>query len=318
MFMRKMFKLRKRLALIACAVLMALPFHHARAIGLKEHSVVTDNTIKLGDIFYGLPRDEDRVLGMAPRPGQDMVLNARTLLRIALSLDLAWRPASVTDQVILKRAATVIDTDVISSRVREALRENGAGGRFTVSLPQEHQEIILPHDQPATLDITRVSLDHSSGRYEVTVAAPSKDNPLQEFTINGQIQPIVLVPVLKNNIENGRVIRESDLDYVEVLERDFISGTIIDEQALVGMTPRRIAFAHRPLNKNDIVAPQVVARGDVVLMRLQEGPLQLTMQAKALENGSTGDVIRVLNTSSNVTVQAVVTGEKEVRVATAN
>lgn len=314
-FAASRFKARPYLFAVTLVLFFSLPAPHARAMGLKENSVVTGNTITLGDIFYGLPRDEDRVLGSAPRPGDDMVLNARTLLRIAVSLDLPWRPSSSTDHVVLRREATVIGHDRIKSSIKSALAGEGLSGTYDISLPPEQTDIILPRDQPATLEVSRLSLDRAKNSFDVTLAAPSKENPIQQINVRGRIHPLVLVPVLKDNIQNGRVIRDSDIDYIEVQEGRFISGTVIDEQALIGMTPRRMAFAGRPLQENDIIAPQIVSRGEFITVTLDDGPLSLTAQGKALENGAKGDIIRVLNTASNVTLQAVVTGEKQVRVA---
>ena len=73
--------------------LLSIP-QRASAVSLKPTSVITEDTIRLGDLFSGLEHKSERVLGMAPRPGQDMVLNARTLMRIAIALDLPWRPTS--------------------------------------------------------------------------------------------------------------------------------------------------------------------------------------------------------------------------------
>jgi flagella basal body P-ring formation protein FlgA len=305
---------RKTLIFSVLAIMFALPFSNARAIGLKENSVVKDSTIKLGDIFYGLPRDEERVLGAAPRPGKEMVLNARTLLRIAISLDLAWRPSSSADRVILRREATIIDQDMIVSSIKDALLKKGMDGHYSITIPKEYEQIVLPHEEDATLDITRVVLERNKNRFDVTIAAPSKENPIQQVTLRGNIHPMIIVPVLKTGVEQGRIIQDSDIDYIEVKESAFITGTIIDDRKLIGMTPRRIAFAGRPIKQQDIIAPVIVERGELVIMSLSEGVLNLTAQAKALENGARGDVIRVLNTASNITIQALVTGEKEVRI----
>ncbi len=304
----------KRFWIVCCLCLLALPFHQAFAVGLKNNVVVTDNTIKLGDIFYGLSRDEERVLGVAPHPGKDMVLNARTLLRIAIALDLPWRPTSSTDQVIIKREATVIDATQIQDSLTHAIASQGFGGSFTVSIPLDYSQIVLPHDQPASLDVSNVTLDRYKNTFEATVAAPSNDNPIQKFQVSGRIHPLIVVPVLKDNRQHGHIITAKDIDYIKVREGDFVHGTIVDDSFLVGMTPRRFAVAGKPLRESDIIAPRIVERGDYVTMNLKHGPLNLTAQGKALENGSKGDIIRVVNTSSNITVEAVVTGQKEVTV----
>lgn len=296
--------------------LAALPVYATGAIGLKENVVVTGNTITLGDVFYGLERDQERVLGVSPRPGQDLVLNARTLLRIAIALDLPWRPSGSGDQVTIRREATVIGQNMIEDHIKHAIADEGFGGAFSVRIPADYGQIILPREEPASLDVTQVSLNRSNNTFEATIAAPSAENPIQKFQVSGTIHPLIVVPVLKENIQNGHVIGAEDLDYIQVEEANFLNGTIVDDQALVGMTPRRFGVAGRPLRAGDLMAPKIVSRGDLVTMILDDGILNLTAKGKALENGSKGDTIRVVNTSSNVTIQAVVTGINEVRIAT--
>lgn len=98
------------------------------AIGLKSNSVITSDKITLGDIFYDLKKDSDRVLGNAPAPGKDMVLDAKTLLRISLALDLEWRPTHGSENVILKRQATIIEAKQIIDTIKEKIsQENSLG-----------------------------------------------------------------------------------------------------------------------------------------------------------------------------------------------
>ncbi len=287
---------------------------NANAIGLKENSIVTDDTIKLGDIFYDLPRDEERVLGNAPRPGQDMILNARTLLRIALALDLAWRPTHDGDRVTISRDATVIEYEQIKEALNTALYDEGVYGEYELSVPSQYQQIILPHDQPAKLAITKFDVDTSRKIFEATIAAPSAENPIQNLLVKGQISPVITVPILINNIQAGNIINKSDISYIKIKERDYTKDTVIDADMLTGMTARRVLIAGRPIKKVELAAPQIVERGELVTMSLLEGVLNLSTQVKALENGAKGDIIRVVNTSSNQTLQARVTGQNQVTV----
>lgn len=308
-------KIMRSLFLLAgCTPLLMYPLQHASALGLKENSMITDNTIKLGDIFYGLQRDEDRVLGIAPRPGEDMVLNAKTLLRIALALDIPWRPANATDQVILRRAATIIEREAIEDNLMQSLIDQGIYGDFNVNIPSQYSQITLPADQPAEMEVVDMTVDNSNKSFKAVVAAPSAANPIQRFEISGTIQPMVSVPVVKENIQTGRIINASDIEFVQIKESDFTSDTIADAQSLIGMTSRRLILAGHPVKESETIAPKIIARGDVVTLNLQQGVLSLSIQAKALENGAKGDLIRVVNTTSNQTLQAEVTGEKEVRI----
>lgn len=294
--------------------LCILPFSAAYAIGLKDNSLLNDDTIKLGDIFYDLKENEDRVLGNAPRPGQDMVLDANTLLRIAIAMDLSWRPNSNADHITLRRDATIIDYNQIEEALHTALYDEGVFGEYELSVPQSNRQIILPPNQEATFIITDFSVDQRRNTFEATIAAPSAENPIQHIRFSGQMEPVITVPVLLENVENGRTIKARDLTTMKIKERGFGRDTIIDVQSLIGMTARRMLIAGRPIREAEIIAPQIIDRGQVVTLSLKNAVMNITTQVKSLENGAKGDVIRVLNTSSNQTIQAIVTGENEVTV----
>jgi len=302
----------KHYILTIIALMLIIPAAHA--MGIKENSVIQGDTITLGDVFYGLSRDEGRVLGAAPKPGEDMTLSARTLLRIAKALDLPWRPSSTADKVTLRRDATIVEYDQIKESLYTALYDEGVYGDYELDIPARHQKIILPTDAEESMVITKLSLDSSRKIFKATIAAPSADNPIQHFTMTGKITPVITIPVLRNNIQNGDIITENDLEYIKIKDRDFGQNTIANANRLIGTTPRRVLIAGRPIQKNDIVEPQIVNRGEIVILSLDSGVLNITTQVKALENGSKGDVIRVLNSASNKTIQARVTGQNEVTI----
>ncbi len=300
-------------ALVIFLILAFIPCS-AQAVGLRDSAIISDATIKLGDVFYDLPRDEDRVLGNAPRPGQDMTLDARTLMKIAIAMDLPWRPSSSSETIVLKREATVIGYELIKETIHTALYDEGVLGDYEISIPAEYQRIILPADQPASLTVTSLEVDTAANSFNITVAAPSAENPIHHMRIRGRMESVVEVPVLLENLQHGRVIRDSDIQMIRIKDRSFSQNTVLDAQSLIGMTARRVIIAGRPLQKNDLVAPQIVERGELVTMYLKYGGMRLTTQVKALENGAMGDVIRVVNTESNENLQAIVTGTRAVQV----
>ncbi len=303
-------------ALLLLVFFIAASINPAHAISVKHNSVVTDSTIKLKDLFDGLNRDEDRVLGASPRPGQDMVLNARTLMRIAIALDLDWRPTSTGDFVVITRAATFIDRGMIEDILRKEIKAHGYEGKFRMIIPNIESEIILPQDMPATAEVQNIRLYKDRDFFEATIAAPSKANPIKTARISGQIKRMIDVPVLKQAMRNGEVIGKNDIEFIEIEARDVQHDMITDEKMLLGMTPRRMAQHGKPILDNTIQSPRMVRRGDTVTMTLQSGPLTLTARAKALEDGAKGDIIRVVNLNSNRTIEAEVSADREVAVTT--
>ena len=68
------------------------------------------------------------------------------------------------------------------------------------------------------------------------------------------------------------------------------------------------ARATLPASGGRSIADAAVRRGETVTLEYAAPGLSLSMRARALEDGAVGDSVRFLNTSSNRTIEAVVTG----------
>lgn len=309
--------IQKTLIVIAfSSMALGITTQPAQAVSVKHNSVVTDATIKLKDLFDGLSRDEERVLGASPRPGQEMVLNARTLMRIAIALDLDWRPSSTADFVVITRAATYIDRGMIEDILRKEVKTQGYKGKFRLLVPNIDSEIILPQDMPATAEVQHLRLYKDRDFFEATIAAPSNANPVKTIRISGKIKRMIDVPVLRQALRNGSIISKNDIELIEIEEREVQHNMIVNADILIGMTPRRMLQQGKPILISTIESPRMIKRGDMVTMTLQSGPLTLTSRARALQDGAKGDVIRVVNMNSNRTIEAQVLAEREVVVST--
>jgi flagella basal body P-ring formation protein FlgA len=288
---------------------------HASSIYLKNSSIVTDNVIRLEDIFGGLEENGDKVLGAAPHPGRNITLSARTLLRVALALDLPWRPSGETDHIVIQRAATVIDEGMLKSAVAKKLADEGhVNGSFDVQFTTSGNEMILPHDMPPSAEVLDISYSPQNDWFQVTIVAPSADNPVRRQQLTGAVRKIMEIPVLKDNLRNGDIIRASDLEWLELYAGDIKHDYLLKAEDLVGMTPRRMVMEGKPVREIELEAPRMVKRGDTVTIIYQSGSMQLTAEGRAIRDGAKGDFIRVVNNNSSRTVEGFVTGERVVTV----
>lgn len=287
----------------------------ALAANLKTISVISGDTLKLGDVFDGLSEEKSaHILGPAPQPGQDMVLNASTLMRVALALDLPWRPATNADQIIVRRAATIVAESDIRSVLTQALKDKGLQGDFNLLVTGAMPQMVLPPDLSSTVEATAVKFDPAKNWFEISLAAPSADTPLIRASVMGRIQRMASIPVLKDTLRNGDIIGKADIIWIDIEEKDIQPDNILKEEDLVGLTPRRIITAGKPLRDNELQRPQMVSRGDFVTLIFQSGPMTLTAKGKALQDGANGDLIRFVNTASNRTLDGIVSGDHEITV----
>ena len=85
----------------------------------------------------------------------------------------------------------------------------------------------------------------------------------------------------------------------------------------VGMQARRQLRAGQALRVADLVKPDLVQRDQNVTLIYEAPGLYLTMRGKALEGGTEGDVVNVMNLQSKRTVSGVVTGRGQVSISVA-
>lgn len=126
----------------------------------------------------------------------------------------------------------------------------------------------------------------------------------------------VSVPVLTHRVAVGDVIQASDLTMKKVPARIAAHNTITDTDLIVGRGARRALQPETPLQRADLIAPQVVRRGQTVSITLDDGVMLLVTQGEAQMDGAVGERVRVINPSSKKSIDAIVTGAGQVAVDT--
>lgn len=112
----------------------------------------------------------------------------------------------------------------------------------------------------------------------------------------------------------GQEISPAALKEVEVTNPNLAGGyaTRIDEVA--GMISQRTLLPGRTIQVNALRQPFAVKRGTTVRLTFAVGSLVISASGTPLENASVGDVIRVRNLDSGVTVSGTVMGDGSVQV----
>jgi flagella basal body P-ring formation protein FlgA len=293
-------------------VLMASA-HKVLAASLKAEGIVQGDHLLLGDIFDGV-ENADYVLGPAPQPGKDMVLNARTLYKIASALNVDWKPANSTEQIVLRREAVIIPQTAINALLEDKIRENGVKEGFNIQYVSAADHIVLPAGEEETAEVTSLQFDAQNDSFKAVVVAPSAQNPLKKINVSGHIDRMVSVPVLKNTLKNGDIIGGNDIDYLELPKNRVSNGVLVNEGDIMNMTPRRTIASGKPIMSNDLEQPKMVDRGEAITLIFSTGAMTLTAKGKSLQSGAMGDTVRVTNLDSNKNLQGTVTAHREVTI----
>ncbi|MEH6834266.1 MULTISPECIES: flagellar basal body P-ring formation chaperone FlgA [Falsihalocynthiibacter] len=80
--------------------------------------------------------------------------------------------------------------------------------------------------------------------------------------------------------------------------------TLLEE--VIGQEARVAIYAGRPIRRNDIGAPALVERNQIVKLAYSSGVLNISVEARALGRGSAGDVLRFMNLDSRTTISGTV------------
>lgn len=277
-------------------------------ITLKSSAVIDDRIVRLGDLFDGIaePTLSDTPIAQAPRLGDTVDIGARWLYAVARAHGIDWQPRSRYDRISVRRASSKIRTEEIESALRLALSDRGLDGEMQLALDNPGIELQVPSSSESSVAVTGLTLDDSSGRFVAHVTAPAQGEPLARVSVTGRALRLIEVPVLSRNLRPGDVIRSSDIEWINMPANRMTRGTVSDQQTLVGMSPRRPIRSQEVIRTSDLETPVVVAKNSLVTIRLQTQRMELSVRGRALEDGAQGDVVRVMNTSSNSVVNAVV------------
>lgn len=288
----------------------------AAAVNLKAEALITGDNITVGDVFDGVKTNSDYVLAPAPSPGKELVWNARTLYRIAHAFDLPWHPENGMTQLRIRRLATLISHDEIKTRIKEELRPRGLSpDTYDISLEGLPQEgLILPYGSDESFAINSVSYDAGRKMVRAVLRSPAEGPTVKTASLHGYVVDVETVPVLKERMRRGDIIKASDIKYIKVPSDSLAHDVVLKPEDVIGSTPRMSINSTSPIRSFDLELPTIVERGKAVTMIYKKGRIHIETTGKALQDGSKGDLIRILNGSSGKTIQAVVTGEREVSV----
>ena len=106
------------------------------------------------------------------------------------------------------------------------------------------------------------------------------------------------------NIQAGDILAAADLVWSE--DAVSASDSLGDPDAAVGKAARHALRAGAPAQARDLLSPRVVKRDEPVRVSFEADGVTLSLDGKAIADGSVGETIPVMNTTSKRIIEAVV------------
>ncbi len=294
---------------------LATPALGAETVVMPRPAIAVNSpTVRLGDLFQGAGDKADIVVAYAPQPGKRAVFDARWLSRAARRYGLAWQPVSLAERVGVERESLVIRREEIEDRILAALLDQGLSRDMKVELANPMLRLHVAGDAGAKMEIEDLTYDARTRRFDAIVAAPAGSPSAQRVRLTGRAYSVIAVAVLKRPVAPGERIVAKDIEMVKMRAEQVQPDILVDGESLIGKAAKRGLRAGQPVHAGDVNRPVVVPKGSFVTILLKAPRMTLTAQGRAEVNGGLGETIRVTNTQSNKTIEAVVTGPGHVTV----
>jgi flagella basal body P-ring formation protein FlgA len=179
-------------------------------------------------------------------------------------------------------------------------------GEVSLVLDNPALRLELPLDAEPTLALAGLAHDPASGRFTAHLQAPAGAAPLARVTVTGRAVRMAEVPVLRRRALPGEIITSADIEWLHQRSDRLAGNVVLDAHRLIGKSPRRPIRAGEAIRAGNLREPVLVPRKSLVILRLETDRMVLTAQGRALEDGASGQVIRVMNTKSNAVINGVV------------
>jgi flagella basal body P-ring formation protein FlgA len=162
-----------------------------------------------------------------------------------------------------------------------------------------------------------VRFDQRSGRFDLTfeVGNDAGTAPAR-LRFSGAAVETVEAAVLARDVERNDVLKASDI-VTERRAKAAVGNDAATRDRALGMQMRKQLRAGQALRTADLVKPDLVQRDQTVTLIYEATGLYLTVRGKALEGGTEGDVVNVLNLQSKRTVSGTVIGRGQVSISVA-
>jgi flagellar basal body P-ring formation protein FlgA len=287
---------------------------------LRANVAVAGELVRIGDVIDNAGSSAKIAIYRAPELGTTGTLSTAQVLSALRAHQVIGVDTRDLREISVTRLARTLLPREIELAVAAALEHrNGLGDAANLSLTfdRELADIRLEASNSGALAPASVRYEPRGNRFDVTleIAGDNAAAPAR-LRFTGTAIEMVEALVLARGIERNEVIKSADVVTERRPKAEVGADAVVRDRA-VGMQARRQLRAGQALRTADLAKPDLVQRDQSVTLIYETAGLYLTMRGKALDGGTEGDVVNVLNLQSKRTVSGIVTGRGQVSVAVA-
>ena len=287
---------------------------------LRANVVVTSDVVRIGDVIDNAGPAARIAIYRAPDPGTTGTLPVVQVVNTLRAHQVIGVNTKDLREISVTRLARSFEVSDIEQAVTRALeRRNGLGdaANIAVTFDRPLGEIRLDAINSGPLNPVAVRYEPRSNRFDVTFEISNEAGlPPVKLRFGGTAIETVEAAVLARSLERNEVLKSSDI-VSERRPKAEVGADVLSRDLAVGMQARRQLRAGQALKGADVAKPDLVQRDQGVTLIYETTGIYLTVLGKALEAGTEGDVVNVLNLQSKRTVSGVVVGRGRVAIVVA-
>ncbi len=287
---------------------------------LRAHVSIASDVVRVGDLVENAGVAAQIAVYRAPDLGTTGTIPTAQVLNVLRAHDVIGVDTDDIKQVAVTRLARNIAASDIQRAVAQAISHRGGLGdaqSLSLTFDRDLQDLHLDPSNTGELAPVAVHVDPRSGRFDVTFDVENNaSNAPTQLRYSGVAVEMVEAAVLARNVERTELLKAADV-VVERLPKVQVGSDPAQRDQVMGMQMRHSMRAGQPLHVADLTKPDLVTRDQAVTVIYQTAGIYLTTRGKALDSGTAGDVVSVLNPESKRTVTGVVTGRGQVTIQVA-
>lgn len=284
------------------------------AATLRNAVSVDRDVVRLSDLFIDAGKHGKTIVANAPAPGRSETFGAQQLQNIARRAGLDWYPESRYDRTVVRRPGDLISTDEVVSKLAHALRKAGLPADQRIKLSKKDLSIYVSKGHQNDIRISSPKFNIKNGTFSATVEIPRGKRGTERLQITGRTFSVMKVPVFARRLQRNDIIRQGDLDFIELPESAVGRNALLDPNKIIGKTPKRLIQTGKQIRNGDLKPPTIVKKGSLVTIVLRTKKMLITARGRAIDDGAKGEIVRVQNTRSRKTIEATVAGPSRVTI----
>ena len=289
---------------------------------------VTGPVVTLGEVarFENMPAAareslQNRSLGSAAQPGKSVTLS-RAQVKGRLynaGIDFNRWTFVIPEQVVITTLAEVVTGSRIMQTAKETVESQLAsvwvGSPARVEIIGAPADVVLPTGEVA-LSAVIESRVNRYGAVHVNVEVRQNGRLVRRMDVGSWLRVWVTVMSVSRDLARGAVISADDLQPKEVDIATAHPGVINSADFPIGKRLIQAVQTGTALTESMVEHVPDINPGEIVQLVVNGEGFEITMQVKALEKGSRGDIIRVLNTATRKVLDARVVSPGAVELVT--